>query len=109
MDHNDPRVKGAAEWIRNNYSTEENPGVGHEGLYYYYHTFAKTMATYGQDKIKLANGKEVDWRRDLAQKLLNLQHEEGFWVNDNGRHWEKNSVLTTAYTVLALEYVYQSL
>lgn len=109
VDHNDPRVKGAAEWIRNNYSTEENPGVGHEGLYYYYHTFAKTMATYGQDKIKLANGKEIDWRRDLAQKLLNLQHEEGFWVNDNGRHWEKNSVLTTAYTVLALEYVYQSL
>ena len=106
--HDDPRVQGAAEWISNNYSTEENPGVGHEGLFYYYHTFAKTLATYGQDKIKLADGREVDWRNDLAKKLINLQHEDGSWVNDNGRHWEKDSILVTAYSVLALEYVYQA-
>ena len=106
--HDDPRVQGVAEWIRNNYTTEENPGVGHEALYYYYHTFAKTLATYGQDKIKLANGKEVDWRNDLAKRLIDLQHKEGYWVNDNGRHWEKDSILVTAYSVLALEYVYQA-
>lgn len=106
--HDDPRVKGVEEWISNNYSTAENPGVGHVGLYYYYHTFAKTLATYGQDKIKLANGKEVDWRNDLAKRLIDLQNENGSWVNDNGRHWEKDSILVTAYSVLSLEYVYQA-
>ena len=83
--------------------------MGHAwGCFYYYHTFAKTLATYGQDKIQLANGKEVDWRADLAKRLIDLQHENGSWVNDNGMHWEKDSILVTAYSVLALEYVYQA-
>lgn len=106
--HDDPRVQGVVEWIRNNYSVDENPGGGHVALYYYYHTFAKTLATYGKDKFKLANGKEVDWRNDLAKRLINLQHENGSWVNDNGLHWEKDPLLVTAYSVLALEYVYQA-
>ncbi len=106
--HDDPRVQGVVEWIKHNYSVEENPGGGHVSRYYYYHTFAKALATYGESKFKLANGKEVDWRNDLGKRLLNLQHEEGFWVNDNGRHWEKDSILVTAYAVLALEYVYQA-
>ncbi|HWB58003.1 MAG TPA: prenyltransferase/squalene oxidase repeat-containing protein [Chthoniobacteraceae bacterium] len=104
----DPRVQGAVDWIKNNYTVDENPGGGHASLYYYYHTFAKTLATYGQDKFTLANGKEVDWRSDLAKRLIDLQHEDGRWVNDNGMHWEKDSILVTAYSVLALEYVYQA-
>ena len=105
--HDDPRVQAVVDWISHNYTTKENPGVGTSGLYYYYHTFAKALATYGQDKIKLADGTEVDWRNDLAKRLIDLQHEQGYWVNTNGSHWEKDSILVTAYSVLALEYVYE--
>ncbi|MCA9067913.1 MAG: hypothetical protein KDA84_03270, partial [Planctomycetaceae bacterium] len=40
----DPRVKAAFDWISKFYSLDENPGEGTKGLYYYYHTFAKTLA-----------------------------------------------------------------
>jgi len=46
--------------------------------------------------------------QELAKKLINLQHDEGFWVNDSGRFWEKDPVLVTAYSVLALEFIYQA-
>ena len=39
----DPRVSAAYDWIRANYTLDENPGMGGNGLYYYYHTFAKAL------------------------------------------------------------------
>ena len=44
----DPRVKAALTYITNHYTLDENPGLGQQGLYYYYHTFAKTMALLGR-------------------------------------------------------------
>jgi squalene-hopene/tetraprenyl-beta-curcumene cyclase len=38
LDKSDPRVKAVIEWISANYSADENPGLGAQGLYYYYHT-----------------------------------------------------------------------
>jgi len=108
LKRDDPRVTAVIQWAGINYSVDENPALGKDGLYYYYHTLAKALATYGADKLKLANGKEVDWKNDLAKKLINLQHDEGFWVNDSGRFWEKDPVLVTAYSVLALEFIYQA-
>ena len=40
----DPRVKAAVEWIGKHYDLQSNPGMGNDGLFYYYHTFAKTMS-----------------------------------------------------------------
>jgi squalene-hopene/tetraprenyl-beta-curcumene cyclase len=108
LKHDDPRVTAVIDWVRNNYTLEKNPAVGKEGLYYYYHTLAKALATYGEGRLKLADGKEIDWRNDLAKQMINLQHDEGYWVNDNGRYWEKDPVLVTAYSVLALEVVYRA-
>jgi len=108
LKRDDPRVSAVIEWTSKNYSVDENPAMGNQGLYYYYHMLAKALTTYGTDKLKLADGKEVDWRSDLAKKLISLQHDEGFWVNDNGRFWEKDPVLVTAYSVLALEQIYQA-
>ena len=48
----DPRVKGAVDWIRRHYTLEENPGMGKAGLYYYYHTFAKAMDALGQPAVR---------------------------------------------------------
>ncbi len=39
----DPRVEAALTFIRKNYSLETNPGMGDAGLFYYYHTFAKSL------------------------------------------------------------------
>ena len=62
----------------------------------------------GVDRIPLKDGKQLDWRVELARKLVATQKVEaksgrGYWVNENGRYWENDPVLVTAYTLLALE------
>ncbi|MBG7607502.1 MAG: hypothetical protein IZT59_05690 [Verrucomicrobia bacterium] len=109
LEPDDPRIVAVKEWLGKNYTMEENPNMGAEGLYYYYHAMAKAMNAAGIDKLKLADGSEADWRTDLAAKLLTTQRENGSWVNDNGRWMESNPVLVTAYTVQALEEIYRSI
>lgn len=109
MDQNDPRVAAAIDWLEAHYSVEENPGMEHEGLFYYYHTMAKALTIAGIDSLELADGKEVDWKLDLARKLFDLQQTDGSWVNGTGRWWEKDPILVTAYAVLTLEHIFHSL
>ncbi len=109
MDSDDPRVEAVYDWLRENFSLTENPGMGPQGLYYYYHTMAKALSRYGIDELKLETGEKIDWRKKLALKLFDLQKPEGYWLNDNGRWWEKDPVLVTAYSVIALEIIYQGL
>ena len=97
------------EWLQKNYTLEENPGMGKQGLFYYYHTMAKALAAYGKHELTLSDGQTVDWRKALATKLFDLQSSEGFWVNESGRWWEKDPVLVTAYSVIALEIIHRSL
>ncbi|MBN2056482.1 terpene cyclase/mutase family protein [bacterium] len=109
LDRDDPRVTAVVDWLRKSYTLEENPGMGQEGLYYYYHTMVKALALYGMNELTLVSGKTVDWRRELALKLFNLQQPDGSWMNDNGRWWEKDPVLVTSYVTLALEVIYRGL
>ncbi len=103
VDKDDPRVQAALQWVRNHYTVDENPEMGRQGLYYYYHTFAKALDAYGEETIVDASGTEHHWRAELAEKLLSLQREDGSWQNVNPRWWESNPVLVTSYAVLALE------
>lgn len=104
-----PRVKAALEWLGENYTVDENPGQGAEGLYYYYHTMAKALATAGIDTLKTKSG-NADWKADLSRKLISLQSADGSWANTaSGRWMESDPVLVTAYTVLALEQVERTL
>ncbi len=105
----DPRVLAVQEWLRNNYSVDENPGMKKDGLYYYYHTMAKALSTSGVNRLKLKNGSTINWREDLARKLLDEQKNEGFWVNTSGRWWEKDPVLVTSYALIALEIIHRGL
>ncbi len=105
----DPRVTAALEWLSKNYTLEENPGLGRAGLYYYYHLAAKGLASAGVREFTTADGKKVDWARDLALKLINLQTGDGSWVNDTARWMETDPVLVTTYCVLALEIVHHQL
>ncbi len=109
MDRDDPRVKGVFDWLQSFYTLEENPGMGAEGLYYYYHTMAKALSIYGVDELVLKDGRKVNWRKDLALKFLDLQNADGSWVNTSGRWWERDPVLVTSYAVIAMEIIYRGL
>src|ERR1700721_1752223 len=77
----DPRVKAAKDFISKHYTLEENPGLGQRGLYYYYQTFAKTLALLGKPVFTDSSGGEHDWRADLVAALARRQSESGAWVN----------------------------
>lgn len=109
LKRDDPRVVAALDWLQKNYTLDENPGMGQEGLYYYYHTMAKALAACDVKELVLADGSKIDWRRQLSKRLLNLQNGEGFWMNENGRWWEKDPVLVTSYAVIVLEIIYRGL
>jgi squalene-hopene/tetraprenyl-beta-curcumene cyclase len=98
----DPRVQAAVMWLQRNYTLEENPGMGAQGLYYYYHTVAKSLTALGEDTFKDAAGKERDWRHELMKKYVTLQKADGFWQNENNRWWENDPVLCTSYSLIAL-------
>ena len=105
----DPRVAAVFDWLRQNYTLEENPGMGPQGLYYYLHTMAKALSLYGVDTLELRNGAKINWRKELAMKLINLQQNDGSWSNGNGRWWERDPNLVTAYAVIALEMIYRGI
>ena len=109
MDKDDPRIKAVYEWLTVNYTLDENPGVGQEGLYYYYQMMAKALSIYGIDTIKMKDGSVVDWRKALSERLINNQNNDGFWVNENGRWWEKDPVLVTSYSLIVMEIIWRGL
>lgn len=107
VDRNDPRVQAAYQWIKDNYTLDQNPGAKHnQGLFYYYNAFAKSMAAYGEAEITDSNNIRHNWRNDLSAKLLSLQGKDGSWVNsESPRWWEGNKNLVTAWSVIALNHV----
>lgn len=109
VDRQDPRVTAVYDWLRDNYTVDENPGMGQQGLYYYLHMMTKGLSIYGTDLLQLKNGRTVDWRHEVAMKLINLQKTDGSWANENGRWWEHDPALVTSYSVMSLEMLYGKL
>jgi squalene-hopene/tetraprenyl-beta-curcumene cyclase len=105
LQRDDPRVVAVFGWLRRNYTLAENPGMGPQGLYYYFHTMTKALTAYDVNQLELQNGQKLDWRHELAMRLLNLQQRDGSWTNDNGRWWEKDPALVTSYVVMSLEMI----
>jgi len=99
----DARVVAVLEWLRGNYSLDENPGLGPEGYFYYLHLMTKALTAAGVDRLTLADGREIRWRDEVATRLLSLQAKDGSWVNANERWWEADRNLVTAYVLLSLE------
>lgn len=104
----DPRVKKAYEWIQKHYTVDANPGMpehlSQRGLYYYYHTMAKTLDSLGIDEVIDARGQKHDWRADITAALAKRQRQDGSWVNPEDRWMEGDPNLVTGYALMALGY-----
>jgi squalene-hopene/tetraprenyl-beta-curcumene cyclase len=99
----DPRVTAVLDWLRSNYTLEENPGMGPQGYFYYLHLLTKALTAARVDRLRLADGREPAWRDEVAARLLQLQQADGSWVNTHPRWWETDRSLVTAYALLTLE------
>lgn len=105
---NDPRVKQAYAYLQKNYSLDTNPGMpgerAHWGLYYYYHTLAKTLDVLEVDEFVDAAGKKHDWRAELTAELAKRQKADGSWTNDADRWMEGDPRIVTGYALMALSH-----
>ena len=102
VDAQDVRVQSAKDWACRHWTLDENPGMGPEGLYYFFNVLTKCLKAAGDNTLTLPDGRTVAWREEVVRKLLALQKPEGFWGNENNRWWEADPNLVTAYTLLAL-------
>jgi len=107
-------VVAALDWIQKNWTLDNNPGfdvsrdlkLGKQGLFYYYVTFAKTLHALKRDFITDDKGAAHDWRRELVERLIQLQEKDGSWKNKwHQRWWEGQPLLATSFAVMALSYV----
>ena len=104
IDKNDIRVKKAYAWICSHYTVDENPSFGTSSLYYYFMTATKCLRTFGGHTVIDSEGNKHYWREDFINKIISLQHEEGYWVNSDGRYQENVKDLATAYSVIAIKH-----
>lgn len=104
----DPRVAAAMGWIGKNYTLAENPGLGTDGMYYYYVVFARAMDAWGEPTVRVvkADGTpgEARWASDLITRLGALQNADGSFQSVDDRWLENDPVLITAYGLLALRH-----
>ena len=101
----DPRVASAVDFAARHWTLEENPGMGQQGLFFYYNVMSRALATAQMDSIpRKDGGVAIAWRNEVIAKIIALQKPDGSWENSNNRFWENNPVLATSYSLLALEF-----
>ena len=107
VDRDDPRVRSAFDWSCKNWTLDENPGMGAQGLFFFYNIISRSLSASGADMVPEKDGTYINWRKELARRIISMQtiepNGQGYWINKEGRFWERNSVLVTAYSILALE------
>ncbi|HBT75690.1 MAG TPA: hypothetical protein DEB39_01920 [Planctomycetaceae bacterium] len=102
VDQDDKRVKAAYEWARQNYDLTRNPGMGENGLYYYYQVLAKTLDAMKVDRMEDKDGARHDWKAELVTILAEKQQPDGSWVNSATRWMEGDANLVTGYVLMVL-------
>ncbi|MCR5413117.1 MAG: terpene cyclase/mutase family protein [Kiritimatiellae bacterium] len=98
LDRGDPRVRQSLEYCEKHWTVDENPGMGSQGLYYFYDIMARALSASGAETVG-----GHDWKKELSGKIVSLQKEDGSWSNDNNRFWEADPVLCTSFAMLVLE------
>lgn len=105
----DERVKAVLVWLQDNFSATENPGLGGQGLYYYYHSMAKALTALNLGELRKSDGTAIDWRQEIGNRLLNSQQPAGSWINPTARWRESDAVYATALATLTLIHIHNSL
>ena len=100
----DPRVKAAVAWLKDNYRLDQNPGQGTAGLFYYYHTLASSLETARIAEISDAEGDAHAWQQELIAELAKRQAADGSWANENQQWFENDKNLATSFALMALAY-----
>jgi squalene-hopene/tetraprenyl-beta-curcumene cyclase len=115
----DPRVQAVERWISQNYTLEENPGVGTDGYYYFLLAFGRAMDARGQATINVLRpntGEDAsapvrgqpsetrNWANDLIDALAKHQQPDGSFKPVDDRWMESDPVLITAYSLIALQH-----
>lgn len=108
VSRDDVRIISAMNWAANHWTLDENPGMGHQGLFFFYNIIGKCMNALNRETLLSSDGKVIKWREELASRIISLQKTDpetgfGYWINENNRFWESDPVLVTAYSLLALE------
>ena len=91
-------------WLQKHYDVGSNPGMGANGLYYYYHVFAKALDAYGQNEFSDEKGVKHNWRDELRAELIRRQQPNGSWINETTRWLEGDPNLVTGYALMSLAY-----
>lgn len=106
LPRDDVRVTAARTWIGENYTLEENPGIGTDGYYYFILTFSRALDAFGEPTLEVvADGRSTrrtNWADDLIAQLATLQNDDGSFRSVDDRWMENNPVLITAYSLIAL-------
>jgi len=105
----DERVQAVLAWLQDNFSVTENPGLGGQGLYYYYHSMAKALTALNIGDLKKSDGTTIDWRQEIGNQILNTQQPDGSWTNPTARWRESDTVYATALATLTLIHIHNSL
>ena len=111
LSRDDQRVRLAYDWLRRNYTVRENPGLGTDGMYYYFLTMTRALDAWGPPTIEVLGSspdsrpETRDWQNDLIARLAELQNEDGSFKSVDDRWMENNPVLITAYALLAVQTV----
>ena len=105
----DIRVVAVIDWLEENFTLEENPGMGQQGRFFYFMAMATALDVAGIEQLATPEDPDLDWREALALQLLDLQSADGYWVNTSGRWMERDPVLVTAYTLLAINRIHDDL
>jgi len=108
LNRDDPRVQLAYDWLRRNYTLEENPGIGMEGFYYYILAMSRALNAWGLPYVQTVNedgstAERRDWANDLIDRLAELQKPDGSFTVLHERWLEGEPILITAYCLLALQ------
>ncbi len=117
LPRDDARVRAAMGWIRDNYTLAENPGLGQNGMYYYYVVMSRALAAWGEKEIPVRVGsadasgqpskagdvmRPAAWAKDLVARFAELQQPDGSFKVIDQRWMESDPVLITAYGLIAL-------
>ncbi len=104
LDGDDQRIAEGLNWLNNHYTWDINPNLEEKGLFNYYWGAARANLFSKKSIVIDLEANHHNWYEELAEKLMELQSPDGYWVNEKSDwFWEDIPELATAYTLLAFE------